>query len=74
MNKPESNVINLSFFVSYEWARKVIVCVAGKSFQPSILFQGKARKTLPGPPLLGRLLALPANIRVDRRGLRGRTL
>ncbi len=49
--------------------------VPGKPFQPNLMFAGKARaypsEALSGAPLYGKLLALPANIRLGWKGLPG---
>ncbi len=48
--------------------------LAVRPIQPSLVFAGKAGAYLseaPGAPLLGRLLALPTNGRLVRKGLPG---
>ncbi len=60
------DAVNTIFFVTYKWTRRVFV--PGRTFQPSVIFASQDR-VYPSAPLLGMLLALPANITLSLEGL-----
>ncbi len=70
-----ANPIKLFTAVIYDFSLQARVFVPGKPFQSSLMFAGKAGvtrvKLLSGAPLFGRLLALPANIRLGWKCLPG---